>query len=104
MGLQDSPRRSVDMIMTKAKTVYEEESVLNAKYYHPKSLDYLNYRTKIVIKDSGKTPIRIDLIFDGILPFAAPMPPKEHTIRAKSILDLNLKIKRWLKKYGYEPI
>ncbi len=92
------------MNMKKAKIVYEEESVLIAKYYHPKSDDYLDYRTKIVIKDSGKTPIQMNLTFDGILPFAAPMPPKEHAIKAKSILELNLKIKRWLKKYGYELI
>jgi hypothetical protein len=92
------------MNMTKSKIVYEEESVLIAKYYHPKSDDYLDYKTKIVIKDSGKTPIQMNLTFDGILPFAAPMPPKEHTIRAKSILDLSVKIKRWLKKYGYELI
>lgn len=83
--------------MTKAKIVYEEESVLIAKYCHPKSGDYLDYKTKIVIKDSGKTPVQMNLTFDGILPFAAPMPPNKHTIRAKSILDLNVKIKRWLK-------
>ena len=90
--------------MTKARIIYEEESVLIAKYYHPKSDDYLDYRTKIVIKDSGKTPIHMNLTFDGIFPFAAPMPPKEHIIRAKSILDLTVKINRWLKKYGYELI
>ena len=92
------------MNMKKAKIVYEEEFVLIAKYYHPKSDDYLEYRTKIVIKGSGKTPIQMNLTFDGILPFAASMPPKEHTIKAKSILDLSVKIKRWLKKYGYELI
>jgi len=90
--------------MTKAGIKYEEESVLIAKYYHPKSDDYLDYRTKIVIKDSGKTPIQMNLTFDGIFPFAAPMPPNEHTIRANSILDLTVKINRWLKKYGYELI
>lgn len=97
-------RRSVDMNMTKTKTIYEEESVLVAKYRHPKSEDYLDYKAKIVIKDSGKTPIQMNLTFDGILPFAAPMPPKEHTIKAKSILELGLKFKRWLKKYGYELV
>jgi hypothetical protein len=90
------------MIMTKAKIIYEEQSHLSARYCHPKSADYLDYKTKIVIKNSGKTPVQMSLAFDGILPFAAPMPPKKHTIRAKSILDLSVKIKRWLKKYGYE--
>ena len=90
--------------MTKTKVIYEEKSVLFAKYYHPKSDDYLEYITKILIKDSGKTPVQMNLTFDGILPSFAPMPPNEHIIRAKSIIDLSLKIKRWLKKYGYEQI
>lgn len=90
------------MDVMKTRIIYEEESVLVAKYCHPKSNDFLDYRTRIVIKDSGNTPIQMELTFDGTLPFAAPMPPKEHTIKAKSILDLSIKIKRWLKRYGYE--
>ena len=42
------------------------------------------------------------LKFDGILPFAAPMPPEEHTIKAPAIWDLYSKVARWFKKYGYE--
>ena len=41
------------------------------------------------------------LKFDGIPPFAAPMPPEEHTIKAPAILDLYSKVQRWFKKYGY---
>ncbi len=90
--------------MPKTKVLYKEESILIAKYYHPQSDDYLDYKAKIQIKDSGKTPVHLNLKFDGILPSFAPMPPKEHTIKAKSILDLSVKIKRWLKKYGYVQI
>lgn len=87
--------------MKKASVIYEEERILTVKYYHPKSDDYLNYKSIIRIKDSGKTPIEIILKFDGIPPFAAPMPPEEHTIKAPSILDLYSKVTRWFKKYGY---
>ena len=90
--------------MAKTKVIYEGKSVLFAKYYHPQSDDYLEYKIKILIKDSGKTPVHMDLIFDGILPSFSPMPPKEHAIKAKSIIDLSVKIKRWLRKYGYEQI
>ena len=90
--------------MAKAKILYEENSLLIAKYYHPKSDDYLDYKTKIIIKDSGKTPIQMKFKFDGIPPGFAPMPPEEHTIKASNIIELNLKIKRWLKKYGYELV
>jgi len=87
--------------MKKAKIIYEEKSILTAKYYHPKSDDYLEYNSTIKIKDSGKNPIEMVLEFDGILPYVGIMPPKEHTIRAPSILELHQKIVRWLKKYGY---
>ncbi len=90
--------------MAKVKILYEENSLLVAKYYHPKSDDYLDYKAKIIIKDSGKTPVQMKLQFDGIHPSFAPMPPEEHSIKASNIIELSLKIKRWLKKYGYELV
>jgi hypothetical protein len=87
--------------MKKASIIYEETRILTAKNYHPKSDDYLEYISKIRIKGSGKNPVEMVLKFDGILPFAAPMPPEEHTIRAPAILDLYSKVQRWFKKYGY---
>jgi hypothetical protein len=90
--------------MKKATVIYEEERILTAKYYHPKSDDYLDYISKIRIKAAGKNPVEMILKFDGILPFTAPMPPAEHTIKASAILDLYSKVTRWFKKYGYELI
>ena len=87
--------------MKRAKVIYEEKSILTAKYHHPKSDDYLDYISIIKIKDSGKNPVEMVVKFDGIPPFVGIMPPKEHTFRAPSILELHLKIVRWLKKYGY---
>jgi hypothetical protein len=88
--------------MKKAKIIYEEKRILTAKYFHPQSDDYLNYISIIKIKDSGKNPIEIELEFNGIPPFAAPMPPEKHTIKAPAILDLYEKLARWFKKYGYK--
>ncbi len=87
--------------MKKAKIIYEEKSILTAKYYHPKSYDYLEYISIINIKDSGKNPIEMIVKFIGIIPFVGIMPPKEYTFRSPSILELHRKIVRWLKKYGY---
>lgn len=87
--------------MKRAKIIYEEKSILTAKYHHPKSDDYLNYISIIRIKDSGKNPIEMVVKFDGILPFVGTMPPKEHTFKAPSILEMHMKIVRWLRKYGY---
>ena len=90
--------------MKKASIIYEETRILTAKYYHPKSDDYLDYISKIQIKDSGKNPVEMVLKFDGIPPFAAPMPPEVHIIKAPAILDLCVKVIKWFKKYGYELI
>jgi hypothetical protein len=87
--------------MKKSKIIYEEKSVLTARYHHPKSDDYLDYVYTIKIKNSGKNPIEMVLKFDGIPPFVGIMPPEEYTIKAASILDLYSKIIRWFKKYGY---
>ena len=88
--------------MKKASIIYEETKILTAKYYHQKSGDYLDYISKIQIKDSGENPVEMVLKFDGIPPFAAPMPPEKHIIKAATILDLCVKVIKWFKKYGYE--
>ena len=93
--------RSGQNSMKKASTIYEETRILTAKYYHSKSDDYLNYISIIRIKDSGKNPIEMAVKFDGILPFVGTMPPKEYIFKAPSILEMHVKIVRWLKKYGY---
>jgi len=87
--------------MKKASVIYEEKLILTAKYYHPKSDDYLDYTSTIKIKESGKTSIEMILKFAGTYPFMAPMPPENHIIKAPSILELYSKVTRWFKKYGY---
>lgn len=88
--------------MKKLSILYEEEKILTVKYFKPRSEDYLDYKSIIRIKNTGKNPVEMILIFDGIYPFTAPMPPENHKILAPSILDLFVKANRWFKKYGYE--
>ena len=88
--------------MAKSRIIYEENGELTAKYYRLHSDDWLNYKTKIRIKEQSNNPIEMLLKFDGRYPFAAPMPPEQHSIKASSLLDLYIKISRWFKKYGYE--
>lgn len=87
--------------MPRAKTIYRSRDEIVAKYLHPKAREYVHYASTITIKDSGKNPVTIKLKFDDIPPFAAPMPPAEHTIIAPTVIELFRKIQRWLKKYGY---
>lgn len=87
--------------MAKNQIVYEEISEITANYKNPRSDDYLNYQMKVVIKASGKIPVQVELKFHGMYPFAAPMPPEEHAIKATNIPDLYSKLARWFKKYAY---
>jgi len=88
--------------MAKSKIIYKERPEVYAKYHHPQSDAFLEYKSTIHIRDSGKQPITLKMKFDGIPPSFAPMPPEEHTIKATDIIDLCLKLKRWFGKYGYE--
>ena len=88
--------------MAKSNTIYKDRPTVYAKYHHSQSGDVLEYKSTIQIRDSGKQPVTMKLKFDGIHPSFAPMPPEEHTFKAKDIIDLYLKLKRWLGKYGYE--
>jgi len=88
--------------MAKSNIIYKDRPTVYAEYYHPQSGDFLEYKSTIVIKDFGKQPITMKLKFDGIHPSFAPMPPEDHTIKAKDIIDLYLKVTRWFGKYGYE--
>ena len=71
--------------MARSKTIYKEKPIIFAKYYHPQSDDFLEYKSTIQIKDYGKQPIILQLELDGMEPSFAPMPPYQHTIRAKTL-------------------
>jgi hypothetical protein len=88
--------------MVKSKILYQEHSEIYAKYYHPQSDDFLEYKSTIQIKNSGKQPVVMKLKFDGIYPSFAPMPPEEHKIKAKDIIELYQKLNRWFGKFNYE--
>jgi hypothetical protein len=54
--------------MTKSKIIYEDRPTVYAKFNHPQSQDYIEYKSIIQITDSGKQPITIQLEFTGIPP------------------------------------
>ena len=85
--------------MTKATTIFEVTGEIGLKFIH--APEYLSYCTRITIKSNGKNPITLELKFNGIPPYAAPMPPENHKITSENISALFCKINRWAKKYGY---
>ena len=86
--------------MTKSKIIYEDKPTVYAKFNHPQSDDYIEYKSILQIKDSGKQPITIQLEFTGIPPFAS-MPPEKHVIKASNVIELYVKLGRWFGKFGY---
>ncbi len=86
--------------MAKSKIIYQDKSIVYAKFDHPQSDDYIEYKSILKIIDSGKQPISIQLEFTGIPPFA-PMPPEKHVIKAENVIELCVKLGRWFGKFGY---
>ena len=77
--------------MAKSKIIYEDRPIVYAKFDHPQSDDYIEYKSIIQIKDSGKEPVSIQLEFSGIPPFGS-MPPDKHGIKAENIIELYVKL------------
>jgi len=87
--------------LQKPQTLYTENNEIVVKYCHPKSDDYLHYKSTITIKASGKLPVEMKINFFGRFPFIAPMPPTEYEFKSASIVDLHAKYVKWFRKYGY---
>lgn len=87
--------------MTKSKIIYEDRPTVYAKFNHPQSDDYIEYKSIIQIADSGKQRITIQLEFTGTPPFGS-MPPDKHIIKAPNLIELYVKLDRWLGKFGYK--
>ncbi len=77
--------------MAKSNTIYRDHPTVYAKYYHPQSDDFLEYKSAIQIEDSGQQSMTMKLKFVGIHSSFVPMLPETHTIKAKGIIDLYLK-------------
>lgn len=83
------------------KLIYKEKVEFYVASIDQRSSEGLDYKGIIRINDSKKFPVNIDLKFIGIRPFALEMAPEEHSIKARDIIDLYLKLNRFFKKYGY---
>ena len=86
-------------IMKTANNIYHEKDELFAEYVH--GPDYVSFSTDLVIKNSGKSPVSLTLKLEPPFPFVAEIPEK-HTIKAKNISELVVKVSRWFNKFGYK--
>ena len=90
--------------MSSSKVIYQEKGELIARFIHPKCKEFLYYDFTLSIMDSGKKPVELVLKFNGIYPDMAPMPPKENSFKAATIINLYSNLKRWFNKHGHEVI
>ncbi len=86
--------------MAKNNVIFREKS--NFYFKSTCCPEYLEYVSELSVKNAGKTPVTLKLVFSGIPPFAAPMPPESQSFNATTIADIFPKVHRWAKKYGYE--
>ena len=85
--------------MKNSEIIFEEKSEVGFKFIQ--SPEYISYATKLTVKSSGKKPVTLVMKFNGIYPFAAPMPPEKYKISAENVMSLSSKLFKWAKKYGY---
>ena len=85
--------------MKNSKIIFEEKSEVGFKFIQ--SPECISYATKLTVKSSGKKPVTLEMEFNDIYPFAAPMPPEKHKISAEDVISLSSKLYKWAKKHGY---
>lgn len=85
--------------MAKYSVVFESKEVILGVF--PKSREWVEYSGKLVVKDGGKKPVTLSMIFVPPHPFAFGMP-EEHIIKAESVTDAYVKVVRFFGKYGIE--
>jgi hypothetical protein len=84
--------------MTKFNIIYQSHETIEAR---EKAFgEWIEYSALITIKDGGKTPVTIDMIFDSIPPFAIELP-KTHKVRAENLTQAYSKVISFLNRYGF---
>lgn len=85
--------------MVQHKLLYEsQESIFG---FHPKSKEWVEYRSVLRIKDGGKMPVTIDMTFVPPHPFAFEMP-ETHPIQGMSVTDAYTKVVKFFRRFGME--
>lgn len=67
----------------------------------PIANDWVTYDCILKVKNGGKMPVSLEMMFVPPHPFSVNMP-MEHSIKAESISALYGKVVKYLAKYGVE--
>ena len=79
------------------KIIYESDETITG--YLPLSRDWIEYSAELKIRDGGKKPVFIDMVFEPPHPFPFNMP-ETHSIRGSSVTDAYVKVVKFLDKFG----
>ncbi|MGH7451079.1 MAG: hypothetical protein ACRENG_07030, partial [bacterium] len=85
--------------MMKPNIIYQSEEAISG--FSPISKESIEYSATIIIKDSGKKPVSINMKFKPPHPYLFSMP-LEHKVEAESLTQAYAKIMKFLKKFGFE--
>lgn len=85
--------------MMKSKVIFQSKEEIYGIV--PRSNDWVHYSCTLSIKDSGKAPVYLEMIFNPPHPYLVNMPEK-HTIKAESISSAYSKVYKFFKKFGVE--
>lgn len=85
--------------MPRYKTIFESNENIHGVV--PRANDWVRYECILKVKDGGKMPVSIEMIFIPPHPFSVNMP-LEHSIKAESISELYWKVVKFLEKFGVE--
>ena len=85
--------------MPKYKVIFESKEEIYGVV--PRANDWVNYKSILKIKDGGKNPVSLEMIFVPPHPFAINMPEK-HFMKAESITGAYTKVVKFFNSYGIE--
>ena len=85
--------------MAKYNIIFESKELINGMV--PRANDWVQYDCILRVRDGGKMPASLDMLFIPPHPFSVNMP-LEHSMRAESISGIYGKVIKFLAKYGVE--
>lgn len=89
----------IQAIMPRYNVIFESQETIYG--VEPYANDVVKYKCILKVKDGGKMPVSLDMVFVPPHPYAVNMP-LEQSLKAESISALFAKVVKFLAKYGIE--
>jgi len=65
----------------------------------PRAYDWVHYKSVLTVKDGGKLPVTLEMVFVPPHPFMCNMPAT-HSIKAESITAVYVKVVKFFNSFG----